>query len=64
MGFNALMTREQRIKRWLDSNVWDGEDRSGDKSDWVKHDPDDLLELVKDCLEDVTNEGLWLERLD
>ena len=43
------MTKEA-IKQWLDANVHDGDDRSGCKNDWVKHDPDELQELVEDCL--------------
>lgn len=42
-----------KIKAWLDANVWDGEDRTGCNTDWVKHDPDDLLELVVDCFQDI-----------
>ena len=41
------------IKAWLDANVWDGEDRSGCKNDYANHSPDDLQELVEDCLSDI-----------
>ena len=41
------------IKTWLDANVWDGEDRSGCKGDYANHSPDDLQELVEECMADI-----------
>lgn len=38
------------IKEWLNANVWDGEDRSGCKTDSAAFSPDELLELVTDCI--------------
>ena len=38
-------------KRFIDANVWDGEDRAGCKKDWAKFDPDELQELVNDLLD-------------
>jgi hypothetical protein len=41
----------EKVKSYLDANVWDGEDRSGCKSDWAKFNPDELQELVEDLIE-------------
>lgn len=38
-------------KRFIDANVWDGEDRAGCKNDWAKFSPDDLQELVDELLD-------------
>ena len=40
----------EEAKRFIDDNVWDGEDRIGCAS-WAKFTPDDLQELVNDLLE-------------
>jgi len=40
------------IKAWLDANVWDGEDRSN-SVDWAKFSPNDLQELVEECMADI-----------
>lgn len=42
---------KKRVKHWIDVNVWDGEDRSGCKDDWVNFEPDELQEWVDDLLE-------------
>ena len=41
------------LEKWLNHNVWDGEDRSGCKNDRANFNPDDLLELFTDCHEDL-----------
>lgn len=43
----------EAIKEWLDANVHDGEDRSG-ASDVAYFTPDELQELVEECLEAIT----------
>ena len=40
----------EEAKKWLDANVWDGEDRSG-TGDRAIFSPDDLQELVDELLE-------------
>jgi len=41
------------IEKWLNHNVWDGEDRSGCKNDIANFDPDGLLALLTDCQDDM-----------
>lgn len=38
------------VKEWLNANVWDGEDRSGCKTDSAVFNPDELLDLVTNCI--------------
>ena len=38
-------------KRFIDANVWDGDDRSGCKDDWAKFSPDELQELIDDLID-------------
>lgn len=47
---------KERIKLWLDANVWDGEDRSGCPGDSASFNPDELQELVEECFEDLLAE--------
>ena len=42
-----------KIKDWLDANVWDGDDRSGATHDYANFTPDELQELVEDCCADL-----------
>jgi len=52
MSFNPDLAEIQKeAKTFIDANVWDGEDRSGCKSDFATFDPDDLQELADDLLE-------------
>jgi hypothetical protein len=44
---------KEEAKKWIDANIWDGEDRSGCKGDGVKFDPDDLQELIDGLVEDL-----------
>ena len=37
---------KDQLKKWIDANVWDGEDRSGAKNDSACFNPDDLQELI------------------
>ena len=38
--------QKQKAKKFIDANVWDGEDRVGAKNDRATFTPDDLQELV------------------
>ena len=42
---------KKEAKLFIDANVWDGEDRSGAKSDKATFDPDDLQELIDDLID-------------
>ena len=44
---------KDKIKQWLDANVWDGEDRSGAENDYCTFSPDVLQELVEECFDDL-----------
>ena len=37
---------KQKAKKFIDANVWDGEDRIGAKNDRATFTPDDLQELI------------------
>ena len=52
----------EEIKTWLDANVWDGDDRSGCKSDEALFNPDSLQELVEECFESLseTKSSEWI----
>jgi len=51
MSFNPTLEETKReAKRFIDSNIHDGEDRSGCANDWHKFSPDDLQELIDDLL--------------
>lgn len=50
---NVAYKTKKEIKKWLDDNVWDGEDRSGCKGDFVNLDPDELQELVEELIGDM-----------
>ena len=38
-------------KRYVDANIWDGEDRSGCNKDFVRLTPDELQELIDNLIE-------------
>jgi len=43
-----------RAKKFIDANVWDGEDRIGaKKKDWVTFTPDDLQELIFELIDEI-----------
>ena len=42
------MSDKEKIKSWIDANVWDGEDRSGAENDCASFTPDSLQELAED----------------
>tara|TARA_R110002110_G_scaffold415850_1_gene657983 strand:+ start:19094 stop:19471 length:378 start_codon:yes stop_codon:yes gene_type:complete len=50
---------KDKIKQWLDANVWDGEDRSGAENDYCTFSPDVLQELVEECLGDISPKLEW-----
>jgi hypothetical protein len=57
MSFNPSLDLEEikdQAKSFIDQNVWDGEDRSGCKNDWVGFNPDDLQELIFDLLDNLS----------
>jgi len=43
---------KQKIKAWIDSNVWDGEDRSG-TGDRAYFQPDELQKLCEELCDDM-----------
>ena len=46
--------RQKEIaKKFIDANVWDGEDRIGAKKDWVTFTPDDLQELIFELIDEI-----------
>ena len=50
------MSDKKRIKSWIDSNVWDGEDRSGAENDCASFTPDALQEFAEDLCESLFGE--------
>lgn len=47
---------KQEAKLWIDSNVFDGEDCKGmGNASWVKHNADELYDLIDDMLEHLNN---------
>jgi len=50
MSDGAIKQRQKQAKRFIDANVWDGEDRSGAKGDSAVFTPDELQELVDDLV--------------
>ena len=50
-----LKRLKAEAKKFIDANVWDGEDRSGAKNDRAIFDPDDLQELIDDLVEHLHN---------
>lgn len=46
-----LVLRKATAKKFIDANVWDGEDRSGAVNDRAIFSPDDLQELIDDLIE-------------
>jgi hypothetical protein len=52
---------KERIKLWLDANIHDGEDRSGEAGDRASFGPDELQALVEECLEDIAG---WISVKD
>lgn len=52
-----------KIKAWLDANIHDGEDRAGCKYNWVKFNPDELQELVEDCIQDIAPQWVSVDKL-
>ena len=45
--------KKEQARLWINSNVWDGEDRAGCKGDRATFDPDDLQELINDLVDDL-----------
>jgi len=46
-----VKAQQERAKKFVDANVWDGEDREGCKGDFASFDPDSLQELINDLIE-------------
>jgi len=56
MSFSPdLKEIQQKAKEFIDANMWDGEDRTGCNSDFVKHTPDELQKLIDDLLEHLSD---------
>ena len=49
---------KDKLKLWIDANVWDGEDRSGAVNDFATFNPDELLELIFDMYDSINVESL------
>lgn len=44
---------KNKAKMFIDHNIWDGEDRSGCKTDSATFNPDELQQLVDDFIEHI-----------
>tara|TARA_R110000824_G_scaffold391526_1_gene589369 strand:- start:275 stop:562 length:288 start_codon:yes stop_codon:yes gene_type:complete len=55
---------KDKIKQWLDANVWDGEDRSGAENDYCTFSPDVLQELVEECFDDLQPKGVSVDNIE
>ena len=53
MSNSVIERRQKQAKKWIDDNVWDGDDRSGCLEDVTAFSPDDLQELIDDLIEDL-----------
>jgi predicted nuclease with TOPRIM domain len=63
------MNNTDKLKEYIDANVWDGEDRAGCKNDKAVFNPDELQEfaeeLIEDCFEsEIEAKDKEIERLE
>jgi len=52
---DVLVAKQLEARKFIDANVWDGEDRSGATNDRATFDPDELQELIDDLIEHLSN---------
>jgi hypothetical protein len=50
---DEIDSQKQKAKKFIDANVWDGEDRIGAKNDRATFTPDDLQELIFQLIDDL-----------
>lgn len=44
---------KKQLKKWIDANVHDGQDRSGCNKDRITFTPDQLQELIEEAFDDI-----------
>jgi len=55
---NSLsVVAKKMAKKFIDANVWDGDDRAGCHTSWTNFSPDELQELIDDLLEHLLDDN-------